>query len=685
MSKQSPLHHSDSIPVFEQFKVSQVKPAITDLLQQAQTAINLACSQQNVSWDETLQPVSKAVDQLQRAWGQVSHLNSVMSNDELRKVFNELLPRVTEFFSRLSQNQEMYGQCVKLAEGSQYKLLDEEKKKSLNDELRDYKLGGVGLKGKEQRQYLEVSKQLATLSAKFNDNVLDATDDYTLTVTDYEVIKNLPKSVVSEARKKSESMEIDGWVFTLHAPSWAPFMESCTDRSLREEMYRAYVTRASELGNDEFDNSQNIVQILANRRVKAELLGFQSYANLSFETKMARGPEEAIELLTELSRRARPRAKTELTLLQEYAKEELQITDLQAWDISYVAQKIKKEQYSFNDEDLRKHFPLRKVLTGLFRLVQKLYGISIEEIVGDVWHPSVKLLSVSDSSGDTIGYFYMDLFARKGKRSGAWMDDAVSRWRSKDHFQQPVAYLVCNFPSPIDKSTDSFISHYEVETLFHEMGHVMHHVLTKIDEVGISGINGVEWDAVELPSQFMENFCWDWETIKSISVGDSGEGYLPREIFEKMLASKNFMSGIQTLRQVEFSLVDLYMHMSLPPKNRDELNLIIEKVRSEVSVFKVPPYNRFINSFSHIFAGGYAAGYYSYKWAEVLSADAFSALEEDGLAIEEIGEKFLDEIISKGGLRASLTNFERFRGRKPKIDALLIHSGLVSKISPDHG
>ncbi|MBA4740123.1 MAG: M3 family metallopeptidase [Burkholderiales bacterium] len=676
MIKNNALCDFKNLPSFSSFKIEDVRPAIKYLIEQAENTIEQVSSQCESTWEDTVEPITAAVDRLGRAWGQVGHLNSVVNTEDLRVIYNDLLPEVSDFYSRLSQNKEIYQSFNNVYDAKGPNKLNGERIKLLENELRDYRLSGVGLNEREQKTYQELSKKLASLSAKFSDNVLDATDQYTLNITDFDRLKGLPDAIIAEAKSKAKSMHKTGWSFTLKAPCWVPFMESCIDRGLRQEMYRAYVTRASDCGAPEYDNSKIIIDILGARCKKAKLLGFDSFAHLSFATKMAVEPKRALDLMTELSLKARSRAESEYEILKDYASSHLDISNLMPWDISFVAQKIKEERYTFKDEDLRQYFPLKRCVNGLFDLLNSLYGVSVLEKQAEVWNPSVKLYEVKDHLGHSIGYFYMDLFARNGKRSGAWMDDAVGRWKTGRHTQIPVAYLVCNFPSATNKSSDAYLSHNEVETLFHECGHVMHHLMTQIDELGISGINGVEWDAVELPSQFMENFCWDWNIIKKISSNVSGDGHMPEDLFKKMVEAKNFMSGIQTLRQVEFSVFDLLVHLDSPAGSLEELMKILEGLRKDLSVIPVPEYNRFPHSFSHIFAGGYAAGYYSYKWAEVLSADAFGMSQENSMSLGEVGAKFLEEVISKGGLRSSLENFIGFRGREPNIDALLQHTGL---------
>ena len=664
------------LPNFSNFKVESVRPAIKSLIEQAEKTIEQVVSQNESSWNETIEPLTAAVDRLNRAWGQVGHLNSVVSSEDLRAIYNDLLPEVSEFYSRLSQNKKIYQSFERIYNARSENNLNVERVKLLQNELRDYRLSGVDLDKSKQERYQELTKKIASLTARFSDNVLDATDHFVMHVADFSRLVGLPEAIISEGREKAASLGKDGWCFTLKAPCWIPFMESCVDRELREEMYRAYVTRASDCGESQYDNSNTIVEILGARHEKARLLGFDSFAHLSFATKMAVDPKRALDLMTELSQKARPQAESEYETLKDYAALHLGVSELMPWDISFVAQKIKEERYTFKDEDLRKYFPLKKCIDGLFELLNSLYGVSILEKEAKAWDAGVKLYQVKDRADHLIGYFYMDLFARDGKRSGAWMDDAVGRWKTDRHIQLPVAYLVCNFPSASSDSPDAYLSHNEVETLFHECGHVMHHLMTQVDELGISGINGVEWDAVELPSQFMENFCWDWNIIKKISSDISGNGHMPEDLFKKMVEAKNFMSGIQTLRQVEFSVFDLRVHLNAPADNPAEVMRILEDLRKEFSVIPVPEYNRFPHSFSHIFAGGYAAGYYSYKWAEVLSADAFGMSQENAMTLGEIGTKFLEEVISKGGLRPSLENFIGFRGREPKIDALLQHTGL---------
>jgi len=669
------LSKFSSLPQFVDFKAEDVKPAITYLVKQAEESIEYVLKKDERDWSNSVEPIMIAVDRLKRAWGQAGHLNSVISSEKLRAAYNDLVPEVSEFYSKLSQNKKIFQRFKDVAANSH--LMGAQREKYLKNELRDYELGGVGLNESEQKIYQDLAKKLASLSAQFSDNVLDATDDYSLNIQDSEKITGLSVALLDDAKARAVLDGKEGWSFTLKAPCWVPFMESCANRDFRQEMYRAYVTRASDCGKSEYDNSQTILQILVARREKAKLLGFESFAHLSFATKMAEKPQEALNLLKQLSQSARARAESEVTMLKTYALDKLGIEELMPWDVSFVAQRIKEERYSFKDEDLRQHFPLSKVISGLFELLNRLYSISVSEEPAETWDPSVKLFSVNNQEGELIGYFYADLFARDGKRPGAWMDDAIGRWKTDQHVQLPVAYLVCNFPSPSGHSGDAFLSHSEVETLFHECGHVMHHLMTQIDEIGISGINGVEWDAVELPSQFMENFCWDWDIVSKISIDTSGEGHIPKPLFEKMVEAKNFMSGIQTLRQVEFAEFDLRIHLSEAPNDIDQVLETLSSIRQEISVIDVPQYNRFPHSFSHIFAGGYAAGYYSYKWAEVLSADAFSMTEDGGMSLSDIGSMFLNEVIGKGGLRSSLKNFVKFRGREPKIDALLRHTGLT--------
>lgn len=599
----------------------------------------------------------------------------------------------------------MYAKFKKLRNSPEFEQLNSSRKKIIENELRDFRLGGAELSTADKARFLEIQEALSALSSKFSDNLLDSTNKFSLLVKNIDELAGIPEDVLQAAKEaahnEATSSAEEGWKFTLHMPSYLPVLQYADNRVLREKMYRAFATRASELDsqdpnqlNDgEWDNAPLINSILKLREEEAHLLGFANYAEVSLATKMASTPQQVLDFLGELAAKARPHAEHDLKELQQFAAEKLSLNKLESWDVAYVSEKLREARYAFSDQEVKQYFPETKVLPGMFKLVENLYRIKI--VPADVsrniqyWHPDVKLFDISDADGKLIGQFYLDLYARATKRGGAWMDDAITRRRietgmSGSTIQTPVAYLNCNFSAPVSiegKLRPALFTHNEVIVLFHEFGHGLHHLLTQIEDLGVSGINGVEWDAVELPSQFMENFCWEWDVLADMTQHiDSGES-LPRVLFDKMLAAKNFQSGLQMLRQIEYALFDMHLHFDFDPAGEKTVLQLVDEIRQQVAVIIPPAYNRFANSFAHIFSGGYSAGYYSYKWAEVLSADAYSLFEEDGagnVVNAEIGSRFRKEVLSVGGSRPALASFIAFRGREPNIDALLRHNGIAA-------
>ena len=591
----------------------------------------------------------------------------------MRLIYNKNLTKVTKYHSELSQNKLIYKKFKRIKLSKNFSKLSRPQKKIINDEILSFELGGVGLNKNKQLEFKKIVSKLSKLSSNFEENLLDSVNNYSLLIKDKRKLKGVPKDALTKAKLEAKKRKENGWCFTLDFPSYLPLIQFADDRSLREEIYYAYATKASELGDSTTDNTLNINQILIHKKKLASLLGFSDYASMALKTKMAKSSNEVIKFLESLSSKAKPFAKKDMIDIKNYGKK-INIKQVEAWDIAYISEKIKEERFNYSDQEIKNYFPDYKVIEGLFKVVESIYGIYIEEIGTEVWHSDVKFYRIQNSSKKSIGYFYLDLYARKNKRGGAWMDEAISKFKFPHEEALPVAYLTCNFSEPV-KNNSSLLTHDEVITLFHEFGHGLHHLLTEIDDYGVSGIQGVEWDAVELPSQFMENFCWEWSVIKNMTENILTKKTMPKKLFNKLLKSKNFQSGMQTSRQVEFALFDIKLHSEYNPILKNFL-LLLEQVRDEVAIVKPPKWNRFPHSFSHIFAGGYAAGYYSYKWAEVLSADAYSLFEEMGPLSRKAGEKFKKEILAKGGSRPAINSFVKFRGRKPKIDALLKHQGL---------
>jgi oligopeptidase A len=685
----NPLLDFTGLPRFDLIEPEHVTPAIEQLIADARGVVQqLETPSDSVSWDGFVVPLEESTERLGRAWGVVNHLNHVMDTPELRAVYNENQPKVTEFWTELGQNEALFDKYKQLRGSSEFATLSPARKRIVENALRDFRLGGAELPEHQKQRFAEIQEQQAALSTRFSENVLDATNDFKLLVENEAELAGLPEDAKAAARAAAERDGKTGWQFSLHFPSYFPVLQFADNRALREKIYRANATKASEMGAvfsevEKWDNTSNIAQLLKLRDEEAKLLDFRSFADVSLEPKMAESPEHVIAFLEDLARRARPYAEKDLAELRAFAKDELGIDEMQAWDATYASEKLREQRYAFSAQEVKEYFPEPKVVAGLFGVISKLFNVSIAPDQAPVWHPDVRFFRI-EKNGQLIGQFYLDLYARPGKGQGAWMDDARGRRLTTGGIvQTPIAYLTCNFtpPATVDGQLQpSLFTHDEVTTLFHEFGHGLHHMLTEVDELSVSGISGVEWDAVELPSQFMENFCWEWDVLQGMTAHVKTGEPLPRELYDKMLAAKNFQSGMQTLRQVEFSLIDMHLHYDFDPNSQKTVQALVDEVRSKFSVLIPPAFNRFQHSFGHIFAGGYAAGYYSYKWAEVLSADAYAAFEEaveaGGGALDETGKRFHREILSVGGSRPALESFKAFRGREPQIDALLRHNGM---------
>jgi oligopeptidase A len=683
MTTNSLLDFSD-LPRFDIFSPADVTPAITQLLDEARALVSkLEAPDASADWENFVEPLERVTERLGRAWGIVGHLNAVVDTPELRATYNENQPRVTEFWTELGQNLKLFEKYKALQASTGHQALSSARRKIIENAVRDFRLGGAELADQQKKRFAEIQEQQAKLSTRFSENVLDATNAYELLVDDESRLAGLPEDVKQAAQANAEKEGKQGWRFTLHFPSYFPILQYADDRALRETIYSANATKASELGgNPEWDNTQNIIDILKLRDEEAKILGYKNFAEVSLVPKMATSPEQVIRFLEDLATRARSFAENDLAELREFARTELGIDQLQAWDMTYASEKLREKRYAFSEQEVKLYFPEGKVVGGLFRLIQNMFGVEISPDHSPVWHADVKFFRI-EKKGRLIGQFYLDLYARSGKRGGAWMDDARGRKNLAGDVQTPIAYLTCNFTEPavIDGvKKPAYFTHDEVITLFHEFGHGLHHMLTAVDELGVSGISGVEWDAVELPSQFMENFCWEWDVLQHMTAHAETGTPLPRALYDKMIAAKNYHAGLQMLRQVEFSLFDMRLHHDYDPNGKQSVADLLADVRHKVAVIIPPAFNRFQHSFSHIFAGGYAAGYYSYKWAEVLSADAYGAFEEaqgDPNRLAETGLAFHREILSVGGSRPALESFTAFRGREPSIDALLRHNGMV--------
>ena len=675
MTPTNPLLDFSGLPRFDAIQPEHIAPAIDALLAEAEAAVTTAETVTPLTWATFADPLDDATERLWRAWGQVGHLQAVVNTPALREAYNANLPKVTRFGSALGQNLALYQQYRALAAAPEAAQYDPARRKVLENALRDFRLGGAELDDAGKARYRAIREELSALSATFSQNVLDATDAWSLHVEDRAELAGLPDDVIAAARTAAEKDGLNGWKLTLQMPCYIPVQTYAEHRPLREALYRANAVRASEFGDAALDNSGNIDRVLALRAELAALLGFANYAEYSIATKMAEDAPQVLGFLRDLAARAKPYAQRDRAELEAFARDELGLTALDAWDLAFAAEKLKQARYSYSEQDVKQYFTEPKVLDGLFSVIRSLYGLEVQPDSAPVWHPDVRFFRVVDAQGALVGQFYLDLYAREGKRGGAWMDDCRNRRETAAGVQTPLVYLVCNFGKGAAGQPATF-SHSDVTTLFHEMGHGLHQLLTRIGELGVAGINGVEWDAVELPSQFMENFCWEWDRVQAMTAHVATGEPLPRALFDRMLAARNFQSGMFTVRQLEFALFDMQLHSEFDP-TQDSVQALLERVRDEVAVNRPPAWNRFPNQFSHIFAGGYAAGYYSYKWAEVLSADAYAAFEEAPDNVTETGQRFRDEVLSRGGSRSAAENFAAFRGRAPTVDALLRHNGMV--------
>ncbi|MDG6336228.1 oligopeptidase A [Glaesserella parasuis] len=674
----NPLLNNTGLPKFSQIQPEHVVPAIEQLIQQCRDTIEQVSQIDTPTWENFYLPQAITGDKLSRAWSPVGHLNSVKNSSELREAYQACLPMLSEYSTWVGQHQGLYQGYVKLKNSPEFATYSLAQKKAIENSLRDFELSGISLPADKQKRYGEISARLSELSSQFSNNVLDATMGWDIVIDDDADLKGLPESALEEAKLSAQSKEKSGYRFTLEFPSYLPVMTYCENRELRQKMYEAYNTRASDQGPNagKWDNSAIMAETLELRLELAKLLGFESYAELSLATKMAENPTQVVDFLEGLANRSKEQGKKELAELKAFAKESYGVSELQPWDIAFYSEKQKQALYAINDEELRLYFPEERVLSGLFELVKRIFGMRVEEQKEfDSYHENVRFFNIFDETDRLRGSFYLDLYARENKRGGAWMDDCINQKRLADgSLQKPVAYLTCNFNKPIGDKPALF-THDEVTTLFHEFGHGIHHMLTEIDVGDVSGINGVPWDAVELPSQFLENWCWEEDALAFISGHYQTGEPLPKEKLTQLLKAKNFQAAMFVLRQLEFGLFDFRLHMSEPKENivLDTL----KAVKAQVAVVELPTFVRTPHSFSHIFAGGYAAGYYSYLWAEVLSADAFARFEEEGIFNCEVGQSFLDNILTRGGSEEPMVLFERFRGRKPTLDALLRHKGIA--------
>jgi oligopeptidase A len=679
----NPLLEMGHLPPFKHILPEHVVPAIETLLSEGRALVDrlLESNSSDYNWDNLIQPLEDFDDRLSRVWSPVSHMNSVVNSDALRDVYNACLPMLSEYSTEMGQNQKLYQAYKYINEHDRFKQFDQAQQKTVTNAMRDFHLSGVDLAEDKKQSFKENSQKLSKLKTRFEENILDATQAWKKVITDASDLSGLPESAQAMAKQAAESKGETGWLFTLDFPSYFAVINYADDRELRKEVHQAYVTRASDQGPNanQWDNSEVMNEILALRHEQAMLLGFNNYAERSLATKMADTPEHVLGFLRDLAQRSKPVAEQDLKELEQFALNKYGIEILEPWDMAYYSEKLREHKYAISQEDLKVYFPETKVIPGMFAVVQRLYGINIIEVQGvEVWNDDVRFYEIKDADGNLRGQFYLDLYAREHKRGGAWMDDCAGRKRNAEGaLQTPVAYLTCNLSQPIGDAPALF-THDEVITLFHEFGHGLHHMLTQVEHIGVSGINGVAWDAVELPSQFMENWCWEKEALQVIAGHYETNALLPDDLFEKMTAARNFQSGLQMMRQIEFSLFDFRLHLEYDPSKGGRVQQILDEVRDEVAVVKPAKYNRFQHGFSHIFAGGYAAGYYSYKWAEVLSSDAFSLFEEKGVFDNKTGELFLHTVLEQGGTREPMELFVAFRGREPKIDALLRHSGIAA-------
>ena len=676
----NPLLFFTGLPKFNEVKPEHVSPAIDSLIAGGRVLIETLATQiEAPNWQNFAFKLEDHSEKLGRTWSQVGHMNSVVNSPELREAYNDNLAKLTDFGSDVAQDGRLYAKYRAIQISNEFVKLTPTQQTIINHEVRDFKLGGAELAADEKVRFKAISEESSKLAAKFEENVLDTTNEYALFIDNVTELTGVPEDVLQAAKDAATADSKTGYKITLHFPSYMPVLQYADNRNLRETLYRAYATRASEFGKVEFDNTPIITQLLKLRHEEAQLLGFNNFAELSLATKMADTPKQVVEFLETLANRAKPYAAQDMLELVAYAKA-LGIDDLQAWDVSYVSEKLREDKYAFSDQEVKQYFPEEKVLQGLFKVVETIFGVFVKKTSAPTWHADAHFYEITRHDAKSgaevlVGQFYLDLYARNNKRGGAWMDEAISRRVVDGKLTTPVAFLTCNFSGPVGGKPALF-THDEVITMFHEFGHGLHHMLTQVDDYGVSGIKGVEWDAVELPSQFMENFCWEWDVLRHMTQHADTGAQLPRELFDKMVAAKNFQAGMQTVRQIEFSLFDIRLHSDFDVNGAKTPLDLIEEIRDEVAVVRPPKWNRFPNNFSHIFAGGYAAGYYSYKWAEVLSADAYSLFEENGVLCEKIGQKFWREILSQGGSRPAMESFIAFRGREPSTDALLRHNGM---------
>ena len=680
LNASNPLLYLAGLPKFNEVKPEHISPAIDSLIAEGRALVEtLATQTEAPTWENFALKLEDHSEKLGRAWSQVGHMNAVVNSPELREAYNENLAKLTDYGSDMSQDERLYAKYKAIQASAAFAKLSPTQQTIINHEVRDFKLGGAELPEAQKARFKAVSEELSKLGSKFEENILDNTNDFAHYVEDVADLAGIPADAIEAAANAAKAESKAGYKFSLQFPSYMPVLQYGENRALRETLYRAYATRASELSKQEWDNTKLISDILKLKQEEAQMLGFKNYAELSLATKMADTPAQVTEFLDTLAKRAKPYAERDMQELVAYAKK-LGITDMQAWDVGYVSEKLREEKYAFSDQEVKQYFPEDKVLAGLFKVTETIFGVQVRKADAPLWHKDAAFYKISDSANKPIAYFYLDLYARNNKRGGAWMDECITRRKKADGIELPVAYLTCNFSGPVGGKPALF-THDEVITMFHEFGHGLHHMLTQVDEYGVSGIKGVEWDAVELPSQFMENFCWEWEVLRHMTAHVDTGAQLPRELFDKMIAAKNFQAGMQTVRQIEFSLFDMRLHgefdaLNPNPSGPQTALELIEQIRDEVAVVRPPKWNRFPNSFSHIFAGGYAAGYYSYKWAEVLSADAYSLFEELGVLSAQAGNRFKNEVLAKGGSRPAMESFVAFRGREPSMDALLRHNGM---------
>jgi oligopeptidase A len=676
LESENPLLNQTDIPLFNAIRAEHIQPALEQIISDNRAAIEILIQKDKADWDNFVQPFEDLDERLSRMWDAASHLNSVLDDEAFRDSYRTCLPLISDYATDIAQDERIYSLFQQVHDSPSVTSLTIAQQKIIDNALRDFRLSGVSLPTDRKERFKVIQSELSTLNNRFDQNLLDATDAYSLRIEDKVSLKGLPDTALAQAREEASNRDLDGWVFTLKAPSYVPFIMFCEDRDLRRQMYEAFVTRASDVGPfpEQWDNAPVIDETLALRRESAGLLDFEDYVAYALETRMAKNSDEVLDFLYKLAGQSRPAALKEFDELQQFASEQGS-PDLSAWDVPYWSEKLRQQKYAISQEDLRPWFPLDKVLQGLFDVAQRLYGLDVRQQKDvPVWHEDVRFYVITDQEGECRGRFFLDLYARKGKRGGAWMGDGISRKRLDGSVQAPLAWLVTNFSPPLGDQP-SLLTHDEVITLFHEFGHGLHHMLTQIDFPAVAGINGVPWDAVELPSQMMENWCWQDEVLEMISGHiDTGEP-LPKDMVARLQAARDFQAGMQLIRQLEFSLFDMRIHLA---KDATPVQQILDDVRSEVAVILPPDFNRFQNGFSHIFAGGYASGYYSYSWAEVLSADAFSLFEENGIFDRKTGHAFMENILEKGGSQEPMDLFVAFRGREPEIDAFLRHRGLAA-------